>query len=114
MSVRTVFLARLFGLYCLIIAAAMLPQAEALVSLVHAIVADAPLVLIAGVWAFSLSATCGRLNQACWGRNWRRRRCCRSDPQCARARLILLSIGLSQKGFFYDQAMLTRPGDQES
>ena len=50
MSVRTVFLARLFGLYCLIIAAAMLPQPKAFVSLVHAFVADAPLVLIAGVF----------------------------------------------------------------
>ena len=50
MSMRTVFLARLFGLYCLIVAAAMLPQPEAFVSLVHAFVADAPLVLIAGVF----------------------------------------------------------------
>ncbi len=50
MSVRTVFLARLFGLYCIIIAAAMLPQPEAIVALVHAFVADAPLVLIAGVF----------------------------------------------------------------
>jgi len=50
MSVRTVFLARLFGLYCIIIAAAMLPQPEAFVTIVHAFVADAPLVLIAGVF----------------------------------------------------------------
>jgi hypothetical protein len=50
MSVRTVFLARLFGLYCIIIAAAMLPQAEAFAAIVHAFVADAPLVLIAGVF----------------------------------------------------------------
>jgi hypothetical protein len=47
---RRVFLARLFGLYCLIMAAAMLPQPEAFVSIVHAFVADAPLVLIAGVF----------------------------------------------------------------
>ena len=50
MSVRTAFLARLLGLYCLIIAAAMLSQPEAFVTLVHAFVADAPLVLIAGVF----------------------------------------------------------------
>ena len=50
MSVRTVFLARLFGLYCIIMAAAMLPQPEAFVTIVHAFVADAPLVLIAGVF----------------------------------------------------------------
>ena len=50
MSVRTVFLARLFGLYCIIIAAAMLLQPEAFVTTVNAFVADAPLVLIAGVF----------------------------------------------------------------
>jgi uncharacterized membrane protein len=50
MSVRTVFLARLFGLYCLIMAAAMLSRPEAFVTIVHAFVADAPLVLIAGVF----------------------------------------------------------------
>jgi len=50
MSVRTVFLARLFGLYCIIMAAAMLLQPEAFVTTVHAFVADAPLVLIAGVF----------------------------------------------------------------
>ena len=50
MSVRTVFLARLFGLYCLIMAAAMLPQPEAFATIVHSFVADAPLVLIAGVF----------------------------------------------------------------
>jgi hypothetical protein len=50
MSVRTVFLARLFGLYCLIVAAAMLSQPETFVAIVHALMADAPLVLIAGVF----------------------------------------------------------------
>jgi len=50
MSVRTVFLARLIGLYSLIIAAAMLSQPEAFATIVHAFVADAPLVLIAGVF----------------------------------------------------------------
>jgi uncharacterized membrane protein len=50
MYARTVFLARLFGLYCIIIAAAMLPQPEAFATIVHAFVADAPLVLIAGVF----------------------------------------------------------------
>jgi hypothetical protein len=50
MSVRTVFLARLFGLYCLIMAAALLSQSEAFVTIVHALMADAPLVLIAGVF----------------------------------------------------------------
>jgi hypothetical protein len=50
MSVRTVFLARLFGLYCLIMAAAMLSQPEAFVTIVHALMANAPLVLIAGVF----------------------------------------------------------------
>ncbi len=50
MSVRTVFLARLFGLYCLIMAAAMLSRPEAFVTTVNALVADAPLVLIAGVF----------------------------------------------------------------
>jgi hypothetical protein len=49
-SARTLFLARLFGLYCLVIAAAMLSQPEAFVTIVHAFVADAPLVLIAGVF----------------------------------------------------------------
>ena len=50
MSARTVFLARLIGLYCLIIAVAMLSQPEAFATLVHASVADAPLALIAGVF----------------------------------------------------------------
>jgi hypothetical protein len=50
MSVRTVFLARLIGLYCLIMATAMLSQRDAFVSVVHAFAADAPLVLIAGVF----------------------------------------------------------------
>ncbi len=50
MSVRTVFLAQLFGLYCIIMAAAMLPHPEAFVTTVNALVADAPLVLIAGVF----------------------------------------------------------------
>ena len=50
MSVRTVFLAQLFGLYCLIMAAAMLSQPEAFVTIVHALMADASLVLIAGVF----------------------------------------------------------------
>ena len=50
MSVRTVFLARLFGLYCIIMAAAMLLQPEAFVTIVHAFVANAPLVLTAGVF----------------------------------------------------------------
>ena len=48
---RTVFLARLFGLYCISIAAAMLTRNEAFVSIVHAFVADAPLVLISGIFA---------------------------------------------------------------
>jgi hypothetical protein len=50
MSARTPFLARLFGLYCLVIAAAMLSQPQAFVGIVHAFVADAPLALIAGVF----------------------------------------------------------------
>ncbi len=50
MSVRTVFLARLFGLYCIIMAAAMLSRPEAFVTTVNAMMADAPLVLIAGVF----------------------------------------------------------------
>ncbi len=50
MSARTVFLARLFGLYCIIIAAAMISQPDAFVAIVHAFVADTPLVLIAGVF----------------------------------------------------------------
>ncbi len=50
MSARTVFLARLFGLYCLIMAVAMLLQADAFVTIVHALMADAPLVLIAAVF----------------------------------------------------------------
>ena len=50
MSVRTVFLAQLFGLYCLIVAAAMLSQPEAFLTTVHALMADAPLVLISGVF----------------------------------------------------------------
>ncbi len=50
MSVRTVFLARLLGLYCIIVAAAMLSRTEAFVAIVHAFMADAPLVLIAGIF----------------------------------------------------------------
>lgn len=50
MSVRTVFLARLFGLYCIIMAAAMLPQPDAFVTTVNAFVANAPLVLATGVF----------------------------------------------------------------
>ena len=50
MSVRTVFLAQLFGLYCIIMAAVMLPQPEAFVTTVNALVADAPLVLTVGVF----------------------------------------------------------------
>ena len=51
MSVRTVFLARIFGLYCIIMAVAMLSQPEAFVTTVNALVANAPLVLIASVLA---------------------------------------------------------------
>ena len=50
MSVRTVFLARLFGLYCIIMAISMLAQPEPFVTTVHAFVANAPLVLTAGVF----------------------------------------------------------------
>ena len=50
MSARTLFLARLFGLYCLVIAPTMLSRPEAFVGIVHAIMADAPLALIAGVF----------------------------------------------------------------
>ena len=50
LNARTVFLARLFGLYCIIMAAAMLSRPEAFVTTVNALVADAPLVLIASVF----------------------------------------------------------------
>ncbi len=50
MSARTVFLARLFGLYCLVMAAAMLMQRDAYPATVIAMMADAPLVLTLGVF----------------------------------------------------------------
>lgn len=50
MSVRTVFLARLFGLYCLVMAAAMLLRRDALPATVTTMMADAPLVLTLGVF----------------------------------------------------------------
>ncbi len=51
MSVRTVFLARLFGLYCLVMGAALLMQRDAYPATVTAMMADAPLVLTLGVFA---------------------------------------------------------------
>jgi hypothetical protein len=50
MSVRTVFLARLFGLYCLVMGPALLLQRNALPALVNAMMANAPLVLTLGVF----------------------------------------------------------------
>jgi len=50
MSVRTVFLARLLGLYCIIMAVAMVLQPNAFATIVHSFVDDAPLVLISGVF----------------------------------------------------------------
>ena len=50
MSVRTVFLARLFGLYCLVMGAAMLLQRDAFPAMVNAITSNAPLVLTIGVF----------------------------------------------------------------
>ncbi len=48
---RTVFLARLFGLYCIIMAAAMLSRPDAFLTTVNAFVADAPLVFTISVFA---------------------------------------------------------------
>ena len=67
MSVRTVFLARLFGLYCLIMAAAMPSQPEAFVTIVHALIADAPLVLIAGVFTLFGGLAIVLLHNYWWG-----------------------------------------------
>ncbi|MGO9544472.1 MAG: hypothetical protein ACLPPF_06720 [Rhodomicrobium sp.] len=50
MSARTVFLARLFGLYCLVMGAAMLLQRDAFPAMVSAITANAPLVLTMAVF----------------------------------------------------------------
>ncbi|MGO8955064.1 MAG: hypothetical protein ACLP1W_18895 [Rhodomicrobium sp.] len=50
MSARTVFLARLFGLYCLVMGAAMLLQRDAFPAMVNAITSNAPLVLTIGVF----------------------------------------------------------------
>src|SRR3974390_292149 len=50
MSIRTVFLARLIGLYCIIIAAAMFVQRGMFVATVNVMIADAPLVLTVGVF----------------------------------------------------------------
>jgi len=67
MSVRTVFLARLFGLYCLIIAAAMLPQPEAfVVTTVKAFVADAPLVLLVFMYSLIVTAKMNNVDPQAW------------------------------------------------
>jgi len=50
MSMRTVFLARLFGLYCLVMSATMLLHRDAYPATVNAMMADAPLVLTIGVF----------------------------------------------------------------
>ena len=50
MSVRTVFLARLFGLYCLLMGAAMLLQRDAFPAMVNAIMSNGPLVLTIGIF----------------------------------------------------------------
>jgi len=50
MSVRTVFLARLFGLYGLVMGAAMLVQRDTFPATVNALTSNAPLVLTLGVF----------------------------------------------------------------
>lgn len=50
MSARTVFLARLFGLYLLVMGAAMLLQRDAFLATVKAVTSDAPLVLTVAVF----------------------------------------------------------------
>ena len=49
MSYRTMFLARLIGLYCLLAALIMVVHREGMIAAVEALVLDAPLLLILGV-----------------------------------------------------------------
>lgn len=50
MSVRTIFLARALGLYCVIIAAAIFLRRDTFAATANALIADAPLVLVVGVF----------------------------------------------------------------
>lgn len=54
MSDRTLFLARWIGLYCLVIAAAMLLQGPVFIATARALAADPPLVMVAGVFTLFL------------------------------------------------------------
>ena len=49
MSSRTVFLSRLIGLYCILIALSMIPRRQAFVETVTALLQNAPMILILGV-----------------------------------------------------------------
>jgi hypothetical protein len=49
MSPRTLFLGRLIGLYCILIALAMFTHKQAMVETVTALLHDAPLLLVTGV-----------------------------------------------------------------
>jgi hypothetical protein len=49
MSIRTQFLSRLLGLYCIIIAVAMLAHKDATLETITALVHDRPLIFIVGV-----------------------------------------------------------------
>ena len=50
MSPRTIFLSRLFGLYCLIVVPAMVLNKEATVAKVTALMQDPPVMLVLGVF----------------------------------------------------------------
>jgi hypothetical protein len=50
MSIRTIFLARALGLYCLVLAAAIFLRRDTFVTTVNALITDAPLVLVVGVF----------------------------------------------------------------
>jgi vacuolar-type H+-ATPase subunit I/STV1 len=50
MSVRTIFLARALGLYCIILATAIFLRRDTFAATANALIADAPLVLVVGVF----------------------------------------------------------------
>jgi heme/copper-type cytochrome/quinol oxidase subunit 3 len=49
MAPRTIFLSRLFGLYCILISVAMMSEKHRTVETVKAMIQDAPLVLFGGI-----------------------------------------------------------------
>jgi hypothetical protein len=54
MSVLTIFLGRLIGVYCLVVGLTMMANRETMVGAVNALIRSPPLVLLAGVFAVAI------------------------------------------------------------